>query len=119
MLQLATGGSNPSVAAVVTQAQAIAEGSTAGEATDPGGQPRKDELVGRANTEAHVNPHRLEAPVSPWTLQAGTVIAGRLLTGRNSALSGLVTAQEDRRGVVEGKGVFIRVGPGGVRVIKK
>lgn len=116
MLQLATGGSNPSVAEDVRQAQAIAEGSTAGEATDPGGQRRKDELVGRANTEAHVNPHRLQAPVSPWTLQAGSVIAGSLITGLNSDLPGIVTAQvtENAYDSVTGRTLLI---PQGSRLI--
>src|SRR3546814_4754228 len=50
-------------------------------------------MVGRANDGADVNPHRLTAPVSPWTLQAGSVIAASLITGLNSDLPGLVTAQ--------------------------
>jgi type IV secretion system protein VirB10 len=40
-----------------------------------------------------VSPHRLLAPVSPWTLRAGSVIAASLITGLNSDLPGLVTAQ--------------------------
>lgn len=116
MLQLANGGSDPSVAAVITQTQAIAGASLAGEATDPGDQRRKDELVGRANTEAHVNPHRLEAPVSPWTLQAGSVIAGSLITGLNSDLPGIVTAQvtENAYDSVTGRTLLI---PQGSRLI--
>lgn len=63
------------------------------EATDPNGQQRKNAMVGRANETADVSPHRLAAPVSPWTLQAGSVIAASLITGLNSDLPGLVTAQ--------------------------
>src|SRR3546814_2390644 len=65
----------------------------AAEAPDPNGQRRKNAMVGRANDGAEVNPHRLIAPVSPWTLQAGSLIAASLITGLNSDLPGLVTAQ--------------------------
>ena len=116
MLQLANGGSNPSAAAIVSPAQAVAEGPAAGETTDQGGQRRKNELVGRANTETHVNPHRLEAPVSPWTLQAGSVIAASLITGLNSDLPGIVTAQvtENAYDSVTGRTLLI---PQGSRLI--
>ncbi|SEH12562.1 type IV secretion system protein VirB10 [Sphingopyxis sp. YR583] len=40
-----------------------------------------------------VSAHRLAAPASPWMLQAGSVIAASLITGLNSDLPGLVTAQ--------------------------
>ncbi|WP_448140425.1 TrbI/VirB10 family protein [Sphingopyxis fribergensis] len=50
-------------------------------------------LVGRAGSDDDINPHRLTAPVSPWTLHAGTVIAASLITGLNSDLPGFVTAQ--------------------------
>src|SRR3546814_14013260 len=62
-------------------------------ADDPNAQQRKNAMVGRANEGSDVNPPRLPAPVSPWTLQAGSVIAASLLTGLNSELPGLVTAQ--------------------------
>lgn len=116
MPQLANGGSNPSAAAIVTQAQSIAQGSLAGEATGSGAQRPKDDLVGRANTGSHVNPHRLEAPASPWTLQAGSVIAGSLITGLNSDLPGIVTAQvtENTYDSVTGRTLLI---PQGSRLI--
>ncbi|API59650.1 conjugal transfer protein TrbI [Tardibacter chloracetimidivorans] len=60
---------------------------------DPNGQQRKNELVGRAKRDDDVNPHALAQPVSPWTLHAGSVIAASLITGLNSDLPGLVTAQ--------------------------
>ncbi len=60
---------------------------------DPNGQQRKNAMIGRTNEESDVNPHRLTAPVSPWTVQAGSVIAASLITGLNSDLPGLVTAQ--------------------------
>ncbi|MFC5797075.1 TrbI/VirB10 family protein [Sphingopyxis terrae] len=61
--------------------------------SDPNGQSRKRDLVGRPNADSEVNPHRLEAAASPWTLHAGTVIAASLITGLNSDLPGIVTAQ--------------------------
>lgn len=60
---------------------------------DPNGPQRKSALVGRSNSDGDTNPHRLAAPVSPWTLHAGSVIAASLITGLNSDLPGLVTAQ--------------------------
>lgn len=60
---------------------------------DPNRQQRKNALVGRANSDDNVNPHALAAPVSPWTLHAGSIIAASLITGLNSDLPGLVTAQ--------------------------
>lgn len=63
------------------------------EARDPNGQHRKNAMVGKANESDDVNSHRLIPPVSPWTVQAGSVIAASLITGINSDLPGLVTAQ--------------------------
>jgi type IV secretion system protein TrbI len=40
-----------------------------------------------------VSPDRIEAPASPYVLQAGAVIPAALLTGLRSDLPGLVTAQ--------------------------
>jgi type IV secretion system protein VirB10 len=40
-----------------------------------------------------VSPDRIEAPASPYVLQAGSVIPGALLTGLRSDLPGQVTAQ--------------------------
>ncbi len=64
-----------------------------GIARDPNGQQRKNALVGRASGEDDINPHALVAPVSPWTLHAGSIIAASLITGLDSDLPGLVTAQ--------------------------
>jgi len=50
-------------------------------------------LVGRANGDDEINPHRLTPAASPWTLHAGSVIAASLITGLNSDLPGFVTAQ--------------------------
>lgn len=60
---------------------------------DPSGQQRKNALVGRGNADDDINPHTLSLPVSPWTINAGSVIAASLITGLNSDSPGLVTAQ--------------------------
>jgi type IV secretion system protein VirB10 len=62
-------------------------------ARDPGGQQRKNALVGRTDNGGDINPHRLVQPASPWTLHAGSIISASLITGLNSDLPGLVTAQ--------------------------
>lgn len=60
---------------------------------DPGGQLRKNDFVGLANREENVSPHRLTAAASPHVLSAGSIIAASLITGLDSDLPGLVTAQ--------------------------
>jgi type IV secretion system protein VirB10 len=67
--------------------------NSAGEAADPNGQRRKNAMVGRSDDRGDVSPHRLTPAASPWTLQAGTIIAASLVTGLNSDLPGFVTAQ--------------------------
>lgn len=83
---------------------------------DPNGQLRKNELVGRASRDEDINPHALAQPVSPWTLQAGSLIAASLITGLNSDLPGLVTAQvtENVYDSVTGRSLLI---PQGSRLI--
>ncbi len=60
---------------------------------DPGGQQRKVDFVAARESGDVVNPHALVAAPSPYTISAGTVIAASLITGLNSDLPGLVTAQ--------------------------
>lgn len=93
-----------------------AAGVAPGAERDPNGQQRKNELVGRANRDEDINPHALAAPVSPWTLHAGSVIAASLITGLNSDLPGLVTAQvtENVHDSVTGRTMLI---PQGSRLI--
>lgn len=88
----------------------------AAEAKDPNEQQRKNAMVGRTNEGSDVNPHRLTAPVSPWTLQAGSIIAASLITGLNSDLPGLVTAQvtENVYDSVTGRSLLI---PQGSRLV--
>jgi type IV secretory pathway VirB10-like protein len=98
MLQIAGASSRATAAAPASDAEGAAAPSEASPARaaidpDPNGQQRKNELVGRANRDDDINPHALGQPVSPWTLHAGSIIAASLITGLNSDLPGLVTAQ--------------------------
>jgi type IV secretion system protein VirB10 len=83
---------------------------------DPNRQQRKSELVGRTNDAADVNPHALSSPPSPFILSAGSVISASLITGLNSDLPGLVTAQvtENAYDSVTGRTLLI---PQGSRLI--
>lgn len=83
---------------------------------DPNARARKNELVGRANRDDDTNPHALTAAPSPYTLSAGSLIAASLITGLNSDLPGLVTAQvtENVHDSVTGRTVLI---PQGSRLI--
>lgn len=94
----------------------VADRSTIDPGGDPNSQQRKNAMVGRANQDDDVNPHPLVQPVSPWTLQAGSIIAASLITGLNSDLPGLVTAQvtENVYDSVTGRSVLI---PQGSRLI--
>lgn len=83
---------------------------------DPNGQQRKaDFLAGKAGA-GDINPHALLPAASPWTLSAGSVIAASLITGLNSDLPGLVTAQvtENAYDSVTGRMLLI---PQGSRLI--
>jgi type IV secretory pathway VirB10-like protein len=66
--------------------------------------------------DAEVDPNRLHASPSPWTLSAGTVIPASLVTGLNSDLPGMVIAQvtENVRDSATGRTVLI---PQGARLI--
>ena len=60
---------------------------------DPNRQVRKLDFLGADPDPSIYNPHRLETPVSPYQLMAGTIIPATLLTGVNSDLPGQVIAQ--------------------------
>ena len=60
---------------------------------DPNRQARKLDFLGAETDPSIYNPHRLETPVSPYQLMAGTIIPATLLTGVNSDLPGQVIAQ--------------------------
>lgn len=62
-------------------------------APDPNRQIRKEEFVARTDDRPGVSANPLLPVASPYMLSAGSVIAASLLTGLNSDLPGLVTAQ--------------------------
>ena len=57
------------------------------------GQDGKLAFVNAATDKRTVSPDRLQAPASPYVVQAGTLIAGALLTGIQSDLPGQITGQ--------------------------
>jgi len=83
---------------------------------DPNGQQRKADFIAGKDETGDINPHSLVQPASPWTLSAGSVIAASLITGLNSDLPGLVTAQvtENAYDSVTGRTLLI---PQGSRLI--
>jgi type IV secretion system protein VirB10 len=103
-----------------------AEASAAPESSDPfaalarlgredAAQPGQGPAAGVSDPSVY-NPHRLEDPVSPWQVMAGTVIPAVLLTGINSDLPGQVIGQvtEPVYDTVTGRHVLI---PQGAKLI--
>lgn len=68
-------------------------GTSPNASDDPGRQLRKAEFFATVDRTGDTNPHRLAPPASPYTLLAGSVISASLITGLNSDLPGMVTAQ--------------------------
>jgi type IV secretion system protein VirB10 len=60
---------------------------------DPNRQDRKQAFLGEQVDTAIYNPHRLQEPLSPYQVMAGTIIPASLITGLNSDLPGQVIAQ--------------------------
>jgi type IV secretion system protein VirB10 len=83
---------------------------------DPNHQQRKADFLNQAAARSVYNNHALQTLASPYEVLAGTVIAASLLTGLDSDLPGLVTAQvtEDVRDTVSGRTLLI---PQGSRLI--
>lgn len=95
---------------------ASGDGRTASAFEDPNRQDRKESFLDDVQDRSIYNPHRLETPVSPYQVMAGTVIPATLLTGVNSDLPGQVIAQvtEPVYDTVTGEYLLI---PQGTRVI--
>jgi len=79
-------------------------------------QQRKLDFENQASARSIYNDHALQTPASPYELIAGTVIAASLLTGLDSDLPGLVTAQitENNFDSVSGRVLLL---PAGSRLI--
>ncbi len=122
MMQLGSSGhatGAASSAATPAAAPAREEGSptiTVDPAHDPGNQQRKADFLAGKDQTGDVNPHALVAPVSPYTLSAGSIIAASLITGLNSDLPGFVTAQVTENAYDSATGHLLLV-PQGARLI--
>ena len=83
---------------------------------DPNSQQRRLDLTGQRDTKGDLNPYALTPAASPYSLHAGSIIAASLITGLNSDLPGLVTAQvtENAYDSVTGRTLLI---PQGSRLI--
>ncbi len=124
MMQLASGGQAGTATSAGLGAAAPAtppEGAAAGRLAldperDPNNQQRKQDFLGQRDGAADINPHALTPAASPYTLHAGSLIVASLITGLNSDLPGLVTAQvtENTYDSVTGRTLLI---PQGSRLI--
>jgi type IV secretion system protein TrbI len=83
---------------------------------DPNRQIRKLDFLADKSPSETDNPHRLEDPLTPFEVMAGTVIPASLITGVNSDLPGTVIAQvtENVYDTVTGNYVLI---PQGAKLI--
>lgn len=84
----------PALADPLARLSRLYESAGAGMGTpDPGLQQRKEDFLADVSDRSIYNPHRLEEPLSPYQVMAGTVIPAVLITGINSDLPGQVTGQ--------------------------
>lgn len=79
---------------------------------------RKEQFASALDAGGHVNAGALVSPVSPNSLLAGSVIAASLITGLNSDLPGMVTAQVTQNTFDTVTGNILLV-PQGARLIGK
>lgn len=86
-------------------------------APDQNGQDHKAAFVDKAPRGGDIyNVHQLETPRSPYQVMAGSVIAASLITGLDSDLPGLVTAQVTENVFDSATGRFLLI-PQGARLI--
>ena len=83
---------------------------------EPNGQDRKLAFLNASADKRMVSPDRIEAPASPFVVQAGTTIAGALVTGIRSDLPGQITAQVTQNVYDSPTGRFLLV-PQGAKLI--
>lgn len=127
MMQLANAGRAGSATSSTTEAVPATATSGTSQARDasrvaldperdPNNQQRRQDFVARGDSGGDINPHVLTPAPSPYTLSAGSIIAASLITGLNSDLPGLVTAQvtENAYDTVTGRILLI---PQGSRLI--
>jgi len=89
------GGLTPDIAQALASGQGGIDPASffPASAPDPNRQDRKETFLGEDVDTAIYNPHRLQEPLSPYQVMAGTIIPASLVTGLNSDLPGQVIAQ--------------------------
>ncbi|MEQ8301318.1 MAG: TrbI/VirB10 family protein [Hyphomonas sp.] len=85
-------------------------------AGDPNFQDRKQAFSGQEASSDTYNPHRVEDPLSPYQVMAGTLIPASLVTGINSDLPGTIIAQVTQPVYDTVTGQFVLI-PQGSRLI--
>jgi type IV secretion system protein VirB10 len=116
-VMMAVTGSRPASHTAQAAGMEVAATPEAGSTVAEPASPRTRPVAGVGEGgRAGINRHDLEDAMSPWTLHAGTVIAASLITGFESDLVGIVTAQvtEHVYDTVTGKTVLI---PQGSRLV--
>lgn len=112
-----TSGRPASSASVVPIAPGDRGAAPAPTATDPASTgDRKGQFVATLDRRGDVNPHSVIRAPSPNMLMAGSVIAASLITGINSDVPGLVTAQVTQNAYDSMTGRILLV-PQGARLI--
>ena len=96
----------------------ILEGGQVQSNPDQNGQAGKSAFLNNGPEKSIYNPFEMQAPISPYQVMAGTVIAASLITGLNSDLPGTVIAQVTTPvyDTVTGKHLLI---PQGTRLLGK
>lgn len=104
--------------AAATSAEAPAANPAPMTATPGVAVPRKEQFASAPDTGGDLNSAGLVAPPSPNSLLAGSVIAASLITGLNSDMPGMVTAQVTQNVFDTVTGTILLV-PQGARLIGK
>src|SRR5882672_6442338 len=110
----------PTPASATTPDASAASSSTTQPSIDTAfaenGQDRKLAFVNASADRRTTSVDRLESPVSPYVVQAGTVISGALITGIRSDLPGQITAQVSEAVYDTPTGKYLLI-PQGARLI--
>ncbi|MEJ5976562.1 TrbI/VirB10 family protein [Novosphingobium sp. PS1R-30] len=124
MMQIASGAAAGQGKGAAAVRVALPDGEVASEdrsldidrTADPNAQRRKASFLRQGDAASDVNLGRLVGAPSPYTLSAGSIIAASLITGLNSDLPGLVTAQISENAYDSATGQILLL-PQGARLI--
>ncbi len=111
-------GANVAAAGAVSPDAVDAGQAGSGEASASAGSDRKSQFADKLNERSDINLHSLAAPVSPYMLMAGSVIAASLVTGVNSDVPGMVVAQVTQSVFDSATGQIMLI-PQGARLVGK